>query len=249
MVGRVGRPHGLDGAFFVEERERRPRAGSRSGARLLAGGSRGRGRRRAARRRRAAGDPARPAGRARRAARGSAARRCRRPRRASTTSSSSSGSRSSRRAGAVLGRVVDVHPGPRERRARPRRRRAAAARRGVCPGRRPRGGAYPCRSPASPTPTDSPLRLDVFTLVPHAFAWLTEQRPVAAVLGGELDLRLFSYRDTTPARRAAASTTSRTAAAPGWCCASTSSRRRSTPSTAGTPAHRVVALTPAGARS
>jgi tRNA (guanine37-N1)-methyltransferase len=39
------------------------------------------------------------------------------------------------------------------------------------------------------------LQLDVFTLIPHAFAWLTEQRPVAAVLGGELDLRLFSYRD------------------------------------------------------
>jgi tRNA (guanine37-N1)-methyltransferase len=44
------------------------------------------------------------------------------------------------------------------------------------------------------------LQLDVFTLVPHAYAWLTEQRPVAAVLGGELDLRLFSYRDTTPLR-------------------------------------------------
>jgi tRNA (guanine37-N1)-methyltransferase len=44
------------------------------------------------------------------------------------------------------------------------------------------------------------LQLDVFTLVPHAFAWLTEQRPVATVLGGELDLRLFSYRDTTPLR-------------------------------------------------
>src|SRR5947209_7395126 len=43
-----------------------------------------------------------------------------------------------------------------------------------------------------------PLQLDVFTLIPHAFAWLTEQRPVAAVLGGELDLRLFNYRDTTP---------------------------------------------------
>jgi tRNA (guanine37-N1)-methyltransferase len=42
------------------------------------------------------------------------------------------------------------------------------------------------------------LQLDVFTLVPHAFAWLTEQRPVAAVLGGELDLRLFNYRDYTP---------------------------------------------------
>jgi len=44
------------------------------------------------------------------------------------------------------------------------------------------------------------LQLDVFPLVPHAFAWLTEQRPVATVLGGELDLRLFSYRDYTPLR-------------------------------------------------
>ncbi len=42
------------------------------------------------------------------------------------------------------------------------------------------------------------MQLDVFTLIPHAFAWLTEQRPVAAVLGDELDLRLFSYRDSTP---------------------------------------------------
>ncbi len=44
------------------------------------------------------------------------------------------------------------------------------------------------------------MQLDVFTLVPHAFAWLTEQRPLAGVLGTELDLRLFSYRDTTPLR-------------------------------------------------
>jgi tRNA (guanine37-N1)-methyltransferase len=44
------------------------------------------------------------------------------------------------------------------------------------------------------------LQLDVFTLVPHAFAWLTEQRPLAAVLGTELDLRLLNYRDTTPLR-------------------------------------------------
>jgi tRNA (guanine37-N1)-methyltransferase len=44
------------------------------------------------------------------------------------------------------------------------------------------------------------MRLDVFTLVPHAFAWLTEQRPIAGVLGGELELRLFNYRDTTPLR-------------------------------------------------
>jgi tRNA (guanine37-N1)-methyltransferase len=44
------------------------------------------------------------------------------------------------------------------------------------------------------------VRLDVFTQVPHAFAWLTEQKPLATVLGGELELRLFNYRDTTPLR-------------------------------------------------
>ncbi len=44
------------------------------------------------------------------------------------------------------------------------------------------------------------MQLDVFTLVPHAYAWLTERRPVASVLGTELELRLFSYRDTTPLR-------------------------------------------------
>src|SRR5213078_4954548 len=30
------------------------------------------------------------------------------------------------------------------------------------------------------------------------FGWLTEQRPVAAVLGDGLQLRLFNYRDSTP---------------------------------------------------
>ena len=44
------------------------------------------------------------------------------------------------------------------------------------------------------------MRLDVFTQVPHAFAWLTEQRPLAGILGEELELRLFNYRDTTPLR-------------------------------------------------
>jgi tRNA (guanine37-N1)-methyltransferase len=44
------------------------------------------------------------------------------------------------------------------------------------------------------------VRIDVFTLVPHAFGWMTEQRPLAAVLGTELDLRLFNYRDSTPLR-------------------------------------------------
>jgi tRNA (guanine37-N1)-methyltransferase len=42
------------------------------------------------------------------------------------------------------------------------------------------------------------VQIDVFTLLPHAFSWLTEQRPVASVLGSELDLRLWNYRDFTP---------------------------------------------------
>ena len=41
------------------------------------------------------------------------------------------------------------------------------------------------------------MQIDVFTLLPHAFSWLTEQRPLAAVLGSGLDLRLWSYRDFT----------------------------------------------------
>jgi tRNA (guanine37-N1)-methyltransferase len=44
------------------------------------------------------------------------------------------------------------------------------------------------------------VRLDVFTQLPHAFGWLTEQKPLATVLGTELELRLFNYRHTTPLR-------------------------------------------------
>jgi tRNA (guanine37-N1)-methyltransferase len=44
------------------------------------------------------------------------------------------------------------------------------------------------------------LRVDVFTQIPHAFAWLTEHPPIANVLGGELELRLLNYRDHTPLR-------------------------------------------------
>jgi tRNA (guanine37-N1)-methyltransferase len=42
------------------------------------------------------------------------------------------------------------------------------------------------------------VRLDVFTLVPDAFAWIRERRPLAAVLGGELELRVFNYRTSSP---------------------------------------------------
>jgi tRNA (guanine37-N1)-methyltransferase len=44
------------------------------------------------------------------------------------------------------------------------------------------------------------VRLDVFTLVPGAYDWLRERRPVAAVLGDALELRVFNYRETTPLR-------------------------------------------------
>jgi tRNA (guanine37-N1)-methyltransferase len=42
------------------------------------------------------------------------------------------------------------------------------------------------------------VQIDVFTPLPHAFSWMTEARPLAAVLGAELDLRLWNYRDFTP---------------------------------------------------
>jgi len=42
------------------------------------------------------------------------------------------------------------------------------------------------------------VRLDVFTLVPDAFEWIRARRPVAAVLGTELELRVLNYRETTP---------------------------------------------------
>ena len=42
------------------------------------------------------------------------------------------------------------------------------------------------------------MRIDVFTLVPDAFAWIRERRPLAAVLGTELELRILNYRDSTP---------------------------------------------------
>ena len=55
---------------------------------------------------------------------------------------------------------------------------AAADGRGVHPRGRSRRGPYPGRRGIRRV-----MQLDVFTLVPHAFAWLTEQRPVATVLG------------------------------------------------------------------
>jgi tRNA (guanine37-N1)-methyltransferase len=89
------------------------------------------------------------------------------------------------------------------------------------------------------------LQLDVFTLIPHAFAWLTEQRPVAAVLGDELDLRLFSYRDSTPLANSQVDDEPYGGGA-GMVLRVDVVAAALEAAYGGTPAHRVVALTPQG---
>ena len=42
------------------------------------------------------------------------------------------------------------------------------------------------------------MRLDIFTLFPEAFEWFTSQRPVHNALSEGSELRLLSYRETTP---------------------------------------------------
>jgi tRNA (guanine37-N1)-methyltransferase len=46
------------------------------------------------------------------------------------------------------------------------------------------------------------LELDVFTLFPHWFAWLSEERAVQNALGRTANLRLLSLRDFSPLRHA-----------------------------------------------
>jgi tRNA (guanine37-N1)-methyltransferase len=89
------------------------------------------------------------------------------------------------------------------------------------------------------------MQLDVFTLLPHAFAWLTEQRPLAAVLGGELDLRLFGYRDTTPLRSGQVDDTPYGGGA-GMVLRVDVVAAALDAAYGGAPEHRVVALTPQG---
>jgi tRNA (guanine37-N1)-methyltransferase len=89
------------------------------------------------------------------------------------------------------------------------------------------------------------LQLDVFTLVPHAYSWLTEQRPVATVLGSELDLRLFSYRDTTPLRSGQVDDEPYGGGA-GMVLRVDVVASALDAVYGGQPAHRVVALTPTG---
>jgi len=89
------------------------------------------------------------------------------------------------------------------------------------------------------------MRVDVFTLVPHAFAWLTEQRPIAGILGDGLDLRLFSYRDTTPLRAGQVDDTPYGGGA-GMVLRVDVVAAALDAAYGGVPGHRVVALTPQG---
>ena len=89
------------------------------------------------------------------------------------------------------------------------------------------------------------MRIDVFTLVPHAFAWLTEQRPLAAVLGDGLELRLFSYRDTTPLANAQVDDAPY-GGGPGMVLRVDVAAAALDAVYGGAPAHRVIALTPQG---
>jgi tRNA (guanine37-N1)-methyltransferase len=89
------------------------------------------------------------------------------------------------------------------------------------------------------------VRLDVFTLVPDAFAWIKERRPVAAVLGGELDLRVFNYRDSTPLT-AGQVDDDPYGGGPGMVLRVDVVAAAFDEVYGGTPAHRVVALSPQG---
>jgi tRNA (guanine37-N1)-methyltransferase len=89
------------------------------------------------------------------------------------------------------------------------------------------------------------MRIDVFTLVPHAYAWLTEQRPVATVLGTELELRLFNYRDSTPLRAGQIDDEPYGGGA-GMVLRVDAVAAALDAAYGGTPEHRVVALTPQG---
>ncbi len=89
------------------------------------------------------------------------------------------------------------------------------------------------------------MRLDVFTLIPEAFAWLGQRRPVAAVLGTELDLRVFNYRDTTPLS-AGQVDDNPYGGGPGMVLRVDVVAAAFEEVYGGVPDHRVVALTPAG---
>ena len=89
------------------------------------------------------------------------------------------------------------------------------------------------------------MQIDIFTLVPHAFGWLTEQRPLSTVLGTELDLRLFGYRDTTPLPNGQVDDAPY-GGGPGMVLRVDVAAAALDGVYGGVPEHRVVALTPQG---
>jgi tRNA (guanine37-N1)-methyltransferase len=89
------------------------------------------------------------------------------------------------------------------------------------------------------------LRLDVFTLIPGAFEWLKERRPMARVLGNELELHVFNYRDTTPLS-AGQVDDQPYGGGPGMVLRVDVVSAAFDAVYGGLPGHRVVALTPAG---
>ncbi|MFO7572662.1 MAG: tRNA (guanosine(37)-N1)-methyltransferase TrmD [Gaiellaceae bacterium] len=89
------------------------------------------------------------------------------------------------------------------------------------------------------------MRLDVFTLVPDAFAWIRERRPIAAVLDRELQLRVLNYRDTTPLT-AGQVDDEPYGGGPGMVLRVDVVAAAFDAVYGGMPEHRIVALTPAG---
>jgi tRNA (guanine37-N1)-methyltransferase len=89
------------------------------------------------------------------------------------------------------------------------------------------------------------VQIDVFTLVPDAFRWIRERRPLAAVLGRELELRVFNYRDTTPLS-AGQVDDEPYGGGPGMVLRVDVVAAALDAVYGGTPEHRVIALTPGG---
>lgn len=89
------------------------------------------------------------------------------------------------------------------------------------------------------------MQLDVFTLLPHAFGWLTERRPVASALERGLELRLLNYRETTPLRSGQVDDEPY-GGGPGMVLRVDVVAAALDAVYGGVPAHRVVALTPQG---
>src|SRR6187401_2657734 len=89
------------------------------------------------------------------------------------------------------------------------------------------------------------MQVDVFTQLPHAFAWLTEQRPLASVLGTGLELRLLNYRDSTPLKAGQVDDEPYGGGA-GMVLRVDTVAAALDAAYGGPPEHRVVALTPQG---